>query len=60
MNEADFKAAEHILHELDGAGTADEIIALDGTFHETLYAASRRERTLSIIATLRFKFARQF
>jgi len=60
MNEADLKAAEQILDELDGAGTADEIIALDGRFHETLYAPSRRERTLSIIATLRFKFERYF
>jgi DNA-binding GntR family transcriptional regulator len=60
MQESDLKAAEHILDELDGAQSADDIILLDGRFHETLYAPARRERTLAIIATLRFKFERFF
>jgi DNA-binding GntR family transcriptional regulator len=60
MKESDLKAAEQILDELDMAKLADDIILLDGRFHETLYAPARRERTLSIIATLRFKFERYF
>jgi len=40
--------------------SADDIISLDGRFHGTLYAPARRERTLSIIVTLRFKFERYF
>jgi DNA-binding GntR family transcriptional regulator len=60
MNESDLKAAERILDDLDKAESADDIISLDGRFHETLYAPARRERTLSIIATLRFKFERYF
>src|SRR5262245_22728114 len=52
MKESDLKAAEQILDELDRAKLADDIILLDGRFHETLYAPAQRERTLSIIATL--------
>jgi len=40
--------------------SADDIISLDGRFYGTLYAPARRERTLSIIVTLRFKFERYF
>jgi len=60
MKESDFKAAERILDELDRAESADDIISLDGRFHGILYAPARRERTLSIIVTLRFKFERYF
>jgi DNA-binding GntR family transcriptional regulator len=60
MKEPDRKAAERILDELDRAQSADDIISLDGRFDETLYAPARRERTLSIIATLRFRFERYF
>jgi DNA-binding GntR family transcriptional regulator len=60
MKEADLKTAERILDELDGAESSDDIISLDARFHETLYAPARRERTLSMIATLRLNFERYF
>jgi FCD domain len=46
--------------DLDGAESSDDIISLDARFHETLYAPARRERTLSMIATLRLNFERYF
>jgi DNA-binding GntR family transcriptional regulator len=60
MKQADLKTAERILDELDGAESSDDIISLDARFHETLYAPARRERTLSMIATLRLNFERYF
>jgi DNA-binding GntR family transcriptional regulator len=60
MKEYDLKAAESILDQLDRAESTDDIISLDARFHETLYAPARRERTLSIIATLRLNFERYF
>ena len=60
MKESDLNAAESILNQLDRAESTDDIISLDARFHETLYAPARRERTLSIIATLRLNFERYF
>jgi DNA-binding GntR family transcriptional regulator len=60
MKESDLKAAQQILDDLDRAQSTDDIILLDAKFHETLYAPARRERTLSMIATLRFNFERYF
>ena len=58
MRESDFKLAERILEQLDEAATTDDIISLNAKFHETLYAPARRERTFSIISTLRLNFER--
>ena len=60
MKASDFKAAEHILDELDRAESIDDIVSLNARFHETLYAPARRERTLSIITMLRLNFERYF
>lgn len=60
MKESDLNAAEYILDELDRAETSDDAISLDTRFHEALYAPAQRERTLSIIATLRSNFERYF
>jgi DNA-binding GntR family transcriptional regulator len=60
MKQSDLETAELILDELDRAESTDDTIALNARFHETLYAPARRERTLSIIATLRFHFERYF
>jgi len=60
MKESDLKTAEHILDELDKAGSVDDVISLDTKFHQTLYAPARRERTLSMIDALRFNFERYF
>jgi DNA-binding GntR family transcriptional regulator len=60
MKTSDFKAAEHILGELDRADSIDDIISLNARFHETLYAPARRERTLAIITMLRLNFERYF
>jgi len=60
MKEADFKNAERILDELDEAKSTDDIVSLNARFHETLYAPAGRERTYSIIATLRLNFERYF
>jgi DNA-binding GntR family transcriptional regulator len=58
MTKADLEAADRLLGELDEATTTDQIIALNARFHETLYAPARRERTLSLIASLRLNFER--
>ena len=54
----DFAAAERIVRELDRARSTDRIIALNAAFHATLYAPSRRDRTLALVATLRLGFER--
>jgi DNA-binding GntR family transcriptional regulator len=58
MTKADLEAAERLLAQLDGARATDDIIALNARFHESLYAPSRRERTLTLIAMLRLSFER--
>jgi DNA-binding GntR family transcriptional regulator len=58
MKEADLKNAERILDDLDKAKSTDNIFSLNARFHETLYAPAGRERTLSLVATLRFNFER--
>lgn len=60
MKESDLKKAERILDELDRAKSTDDILSLNARFHEILYAPAGRERTSSIIATLRFNFERYF
>jgi DNA-binding GntR family transcriptional regulator len=50
MTSADLEAGARILAELDRAKSTDRIIALNARFHRALYAAARRERTLSIVA----------
>jgi DNA-binding FadR family transcriptional regulator len=58
MTKADFDSAERHLNALDKAKRTDDIIALNGRFHSALYAACRRERTLSLIGSLRLNFER--
>jgi DNA-binding GntR family transcriptional regulator len=58
MKESDFKLAGRILEQLDEAATTDDIISLNAKFHETLYAPARRQRTFSMISTLRLNFER--
>jgi DNA-binding GntR family transcriptional regulator len=58
MTEVDFATAGRILAKLDRATAADQIIALNSQFHETLYAPSKRERTLLLIRSLRLNFER--
>jgi DNA-binding GntR family transcriptional regulator len=58
LSKADLEAAARTLVDLDKAKNTDRIIALNARFHETLYAASKKERTLSLIATLRLNFER--
>ncbi|WP_315762462.1 MULTISPECIES: GntR family transcriptional regulator [unclassified Bradyrhizobium] len=58
MSEGDLEEAARILAELDRARSTDRIISLNARFHETLYAPSRKERTLSMISTLRLNFER--
>jgi DNA-binding GntR family transcriptional regulator len=58
MSVDDLEAASHILTDLDKAKSTDRIIALNAQFHETLYAPSRKERTLALIKTLRLNFER--
>lgn len=58
MRDSDLDAAEQVLDKLDRARTIDDIIALNARFHEILYAPARRERTSTIITTLRFNFER--
>jgi len=60
MKEADLKNGERILDELDEAKSTDDIISLNARFHELLYAPAGRERTYSIISTLRSNFERYF
>lgn len=60
ITEADLSAADQILDQLDVAESTDDIILLNARFHETLYAPAGRDRTLSIIATLRSNFERYF
>ncbi|WP_192827268.1 MULTISPECIES: FCD domain-containing protein [Bradyrhizobium] len=58
LSESDLEGANRILTELDKAKATDRIIALNAQFHERLYAPSQKERTLSLIATLRLNFER--
>ena len=58
MSESELDEATRILSDLDKAKSTDRIIALNARFHETLYAPSRKERTLSMISTLRLNFER--
>ncbi len=58
MSEADLAGAERILAELDKARSTDRIIALNARFHAALYAPAQKERTSSIISTLRLSFER--
>ena len=58
MSEADLEEAARLLADLDKARSTDRIISLNARFHETLYAPSRRERTMSMISTLRLNFER--
>lgn len=58
LSKADLEGAGRILTELDKARSTDRILALNARFHEMLYAPAGRERTLSLIATLRLTFER--
>ncbi len=58
ISEKDLEEATRILADLDRAKSTDRIISLNARFHETLYAPSRKERTLRMIATLRLNFER--
>jgi DNA-binding GntR family transcriptional regulator len=58
MSTKDLEEATRILAELDKAKATDRIISLNARFHETLYAPSQKERTLSMISTLRLNFER--
>jgi DNA-binding GntR family transcriptional regulator len=58
MSAKDLEEATRILADLDRAKSTDRIISLNARFHETLYAPSRKERTLSMISTLRLNFER--
>ncbi|WP_245475926.1 GntR family transcriptional regulator [Mesorhizobium sp. M7A.F.Ca.US.006.01.1.1] len=58
MTQDDLAQARRILVELDKAKSIDKIILLNARFHETLYSPCKRERTLSLIATLRTNFER--
>ena len=58
MSKADLEGAARILADLDRAKSTDRIITLNARFHDTLYAPSRKERTLNMTATLRLNFER--
>jgi DNA-binding GntR family transcriptional regulator len=58
ISKADLERAARILSQLDKAKSTDRIISLNAQFHETLYTPARKERTLSMIATLRLNFER--
>jgi DNA-binding GntR family transcriptional regulator len=58
ISKADLERAARILAQLDKAKSTDRIISLNAQFHETLYTPARKERTLSMIATLRLNFER--
>jgi DNA-binding GntR family transcriptional regulator len=60
LSETDFAAARAVLDQLENARTADEVIRLNALFHDTLYAPSKRERTLALVAMLRLSFDRYF
>lgn len=55
---ADLKRAGDVLDALDDARAADEIIALNARFHDTLYAPAGKARTFAMIAGLRRNFER--
>jgi DNA-binding GntR family transcriptional regulator len=54
----DLKAARRLLDDLDKARSTDNIITLNARFHEALYAPAQRDRTLSLIRSLRLNFER--
>ena len=58
ISKADLERAARILAQLDKAKSTDRIISLNAQFHETLYTPARKERTHSMIATLRLNFER--
>ena len=58
ISKADLERAARILAQLDKAKSTDRIISLNAQFHETLYTPAGKERTLSMIATLRLNFER--
>jgi DNA-binding GntR family transcriptional regulator len=58
ISKADLERAARILAQLDKAKSTDRIISLNAQFHETLYTPARKERTLSMIASLRLNFER--
>jgi DNA-binding GntR family transcriptional regulator len=58
MSATELDEAARILSDLDKAKSTDRIISLNARFHETLYAPSRKERTLTMISTLRLNFER--
>jgi DNA-binding GntR family transcriptional regulator len=58
MSATELDEAARILADLDKAKSTDRIISLNARFHETLYAPSRKERTLTMISTLRLNFER--
>jgi DNA-binding GntR family transcriptional regulator len=58
ISKADLERAARVLAQLDQAKSTDRIISLNAQFHETLYTPARKERTLSMIASLRLNFER--
>ncbi|WP_315755873.1 GntR family transcriptional regulator [Bradyrhizobium sp. SZCCHNRI2007] len=58
MLRSDFLQCTRILDELDRSDTVDAKIVLNAQFHTSLYAPSRRERTLDLIENLRMNFER--
>lgn len=58
MTKLELDAAGRVLRQLDAATRVDQMISLNSQFHEILYAPARRERTLSLIRSLRLNFER--
>ncbi|HEY0331548.1 MAG TPA: GntR family transcriptional regulator [Rhodopseudomonas sp.] len=58
ITDGDCQKADALLRELDVAASIDDIVRLNGQFHMALYAPSKKQRTLDLIASLRSNFER--
>lgn len=58
LTKTDLSAAEAVLDRLDKAKRVQDLIALNATFHEKLYAPCEADRTLALVSELRLSFER--
>jgi len=60
LTKADLEQARLALKALETAASPDDVILWNARFHDALYDACARPRTLALIATLRMSFDRYF